>query len=68
MTSTIKVNGMVTAQNIQKFEDTVTELVLEEEEKSNMDMLNMDCGSGQIGLCNTVSGSDKEEMYAPPPT
>jgi hypothetical protein len=33
---------MVTAQNIQKFDNTVTEPVDLEEEKSNIDMLNID--------------------------
>ena len=39
ITSTKRVNGIVTAQNIQKLEDTLTGLV---EEKSNIDMLNTD--------------------------
>jgi hypothetical protein len=33
ITSTIKVNGIVTAQNIQKFDDTLTEPVPKLEEK-----------------------------------
>lgn len=38
----MKVNGIVTAQNIQKFDDTLTEPEPEVEEKSNIDMLNID--------------------------
>ncbi len=42
ITSTMKVNRTVTAQNIQKFDNTLTEPVPDEEEKSNIDMLNID--------------------------
>jgi hypothetical protein len=44
MARTVRVSGIVTAQNIQKFDDTRTELEVEEVEKSNIDILNIDCG------------------------
>jgi len=50
ITSTIKVNGIVAAQNIQKFDDTLTEPVPELEEKSTIDMLNREYDLSQKGI------------------
>ena len=60
MASTAKVRGMVTAQNIQKFGDTVAEPVDVDEEKSNIDMLNIDYDLDE-NVCNVYAERPKHE-------